>query len=237
MPFTLAHPVAVLPLARCAYLHFPALVLGSLSPDFVYFLGGKAAFNIGHTWLGCLLVNLPLCFVFYAIYVWIWRDAFKHYLPNIINTTPHQRIFRQPSHFVLLFATSAIIGMMTHIILDNFTHETGYFVQKIPFLRAEVGIFPLFKWLQYTGGVLGLLACVGFLYLNAQKYPQKSPFSAPQKMAFWAMCAMSSLILLLIWQAIAPISWRNLATWTIRIVDCAAIAFTLLALKMRFQAA
>ena len=42
MPFTLAHPVAVLPFSRCRYCHFPALVIGSLSPDFVYFLHGRA---------------------------------------------------------------------------------------------------------------------------------------------------------------------------------------------------
>ena len=42
MPFTLAHPIAVLPFSRCRYCHFPALVIGSLSPDFVYFLHGRA---------------------------------------------------------------------------------------------------------------------------------------------------------------------------------------------------
>ena len=42
MPFTLAHPVAVLPLARCRRVHFPAMVIGSLAPDFVYFLHGRA---------------------------------------------------------------------------------------------------------------------------------------------------------------------------------------------------
>jgi hypothetical protein len=36
MPWTFAHAAAVLPLRRCCprRLHFPALVIGSLTPDF-----------------------------------------------------------------------------------------------------------------------------------------------------------------------------------------------------------
>ncbi|WP_245636533.1 DUF4184 family protein [Eikenella longinqua] len=60
MPFTLAHPVAVLPLARCRRCHFPALVIGSLSPDFVYFLHGRAVAG-GHGLADMLWPNLALC--------------------------------------------------------------------------------------------------------------------------------------------------------------------------------
>src|SRR4051812_40052597 len=46
MPFTLAHPAAVLPFRRFCprFLSFPALIAGSVSPDLSYFFG---RFNLG----------------------------------------------------------------------------------------------------------------------------------------------------------------------------------------------
>lgn len=66
MPFTLAHPVAMLPFAR-RRVHFPAMVIGSLAPDFVYFLHGRAVPG-GHSLANLLWPNLPLCFAIYALY-------------------------------------------------------------------------------------------------------------------------------------------------------------------------
>ncbi|WP_255361307.1 MULTISPECIES: DUF4184 family protein [Eikenella] len=51
MPFTLAHPVAMLPFTR-RRVHFPAMVIDSLAPDFVYFLHGRAVPG-GHSWPIC----------------------------------------------------------------------------------------------------------------------------------------------------------------------------------------
>lgn len=227
MPFTLAHPMAVLPLVRCRFLHFPALVLGSLSPDFVYFLGGRAAFHIGHTWQGIWLVNLPLCFVFYAVYHFIWREILRDYLPNILNARYPVMVFRQPVIWLAVFTLSALIGMATHLFLDAFTHETGYFVQYLPILREKVGMLPIFKYLQYGGGVLGVLVCVWFMWTSAKVTPHNSPFSACEKGRFWLICCLISLILLWIWQIIAPIPFSMLATWIIRLLDAGVIALTI----------
>ncbi len=80
MPFTLAHPVAILPFSRCRYCHFPALVIGSLSPDFVYFLHGRAVSG-GHGLADMLWPNLPLCFAVYWLYLALWRDTLSNFLP------------------------------------------------------------------------------------------------------------------------------------------------------------
>lgn len=237
MPFTLAHPAAVLPLARCQKCHLPALILGSLSPDFVYFLGGRAAFSIGHTFWGALLINLPLCFVFYLIYKIIWRDVLRDYLPTIINIAPRHPAFSGSLNARFWrFGTSAIIGMITHIFLDAFTHQTGYFVAQLPILRENIGIFPLFKWLQYGGGVFGLTICGAFILCAAKRTPYISPISAQEKTRFWLIFALNSLILLIIWQIMHTIALRDVATWVIRGVDCAAIAFTFQAALSKYRA-
>ncbi|ULJ62939.1 DUF4184 family protein [Wielerella bovis] len=237
MPFTLAHPAAVLPLARCSKCHFPALILGSLSPDFVYFLGGQASFSIGHTFWGVWLINLPLCFVFYAIYKAIWHDVLCDYLPTIINIAPRHPAFSGSLNTRFWrFSTSALIGMITHLFLDEFTHQTGYFVAQFSILSEHIGIFPLFKWLQYGCGVFGLVICGMYILLAAKYAPHISPVSTQEKIQFWLICILNSLLLLIIWQIIQAITWNNVATWIIRGVDCTIIAFTFQAVLQKYRA-
>lgn len=57
MPLTFAHPAAILPFSRQSkYIHFSALVLGSMAPDFEYFLRGRPVGEIGHSFTGFLLL-------------------------------------------------------------------------------------------------------------------------------------------------------------------------------------
>src|SRR3954451_141750 len=61
MPFTPAHPAIVVPLARrwpgCFIL--PALVVGSMSPDFEYFVYLRPIRTIGHDLVGIPLLCVP----------------------------------------------------------------------------------------------------------------------------------------------------------------------------------
>ena len=61
MPFTLAHAAAVIPLARRFPRRFslPALVVGSLSPDFEYFVRLRPVRSISHDLIGIPLLCLP----------------------------------------------------------------------------------------------------------------------------------------------------------------------------------
>ena len=54
MPFTLCHPAIVLPLYRYAarITSLPGLVIGSMSPDFVYFLSLGISRSFTHTPMG-----------------------------------------------------------------------------------------------------------------------------------------------------------------------------------------
>lgn len=163
MPFTLAHPAAVLPLRGLPYLRTAPLIIGSLVPDLPYFL--PAALNHfildTHTFersysttlaLGCVLLaavfllRLPLTALMSARARWLCLAALEPFR-------------RHPLEWV--FAPVAILlGVWTHLLWDSFTHPDGWMVHRVAALSAPVTIGsysgPLCHVLQYLSSVFGL---------------------------------------------------------------------------------
>jgi hypothetical protein len=73
MPFTFSHAAIVLPLRLLPkkWFSLTALVIGSLTPDFEYFIRMKVQSNFSHTILGVFWFDLPfgilLAFLFHNI--------------------------------------------------------------------------------------------------------------------------------------------------------------------------
>jgi len=138
MPFTLAHPAAVMPLRRYCprWLSFPALVIGSLTPDAGYLFGEARFGSFTHRFLGslgfCLPVGLLLVALFYGL-----RSPLVSMLP-----ATYQRAFlplcRRPAGSIWAIVISLLIGAWTHQAWDSFTHTTGWCVQHVPLLRAPL---------------------------------------------------------------------------------------------------
>ena len=87
MPFTFAHPAIVLPLhalqRRCFSL--TALVAGSLSPDFEYFLRMQIHSSHIHTLWGLLYFDLPLGLILAFLFHNIVRDPLLDNLPGFLR--------------------------------------------------------------------------------------------------------------------------------------------------------
>lgn len=138
MPFPLAHPAAVLPLRRyCPQrLSFPALVIGSLTPDASYLLGEKAGAIFGHSLLGSVAFCLPVGLVMVALFYGL-RAPVVRMLP-----APYPQAFlplcRRPLGSLWVVVMSLLIGAWTHILWDSFTHNDGWFVQHLPVLQSVV---------------------------------------------------------------------------------------------------
>ncbi len=132
MPLTFAHPTAVLPFSRNSkYINFLALVLGSMSPDFEYFLRGKPSGEIGHTLFGFVVFNLPIVVIVYLIYkTYIYKTLFIHLL-SIFQDTYSTKKSSTRSLRVLVFLYSALFGMLTHVVWDSFTHLDGFMVRNL----------------------------------------------------------------------------------------------------------
>ncbi len=213
MPFTFAHPLYAAPLkwVNKRFFVLSGLVLGSMSPDFEYFIALEPYQWIGHTHAGLLLEALPLCLIIIFLLHYIVKKTLAAHLPGAwrlderaslrmreICTAP--RSFRE----YLLFSVSVMFGFYSHIFIDSFTHYSGYFVERIPVLRAVILHIPIYKWLQHSLSVLGLSACVTALWygLKTVALPQKRQRdkvkSRKNKWLYWIATGIVMLAVILL---------------------------------------
>jgi hypothetical protein len=181
MPFPVAHPAAVLPLRRYCprYLNFPALVVGSLSPDFGYVFGYRHVDWFSHRfWAGsfgfCLPAGLLIVWIFYLIRCPAvqllpgrYRELFRPHNPEPGMFGFRPSAFFRPSDFGfriwpwLSLPVSVLIGAWTHSLLDSLSHPDGWLVEHIPVLRQ-----PVF-WLGAAGAPVCDLLYAGFTFCGA----------------------------------------------------------------------
>lgn len=166
MPFSLAHPAAVIPLRRWCpkYLDFQALIVGSLTPDLATSIDDWEYFS--HTILGtfvfCLPVGLLTLWIFHRV-----RAPLVSTLPN-----PHRDA-------LLPFCTGApnslfhviislLLGSWLHITWDLFTHDHSWLVQHIRFFSAPFAGVPLHHLLWLLSSLAGC-ALLFTMYLSLLK--------------------------------------------------------------------
>lgn len=196
MPFTFSHPVAVLPLKKWStkYFDLTALILGSMAPDFEYFLHFKPWGIVGHTGAGCFYYNFPL--VFLVAYIWhkLVKKEFLQHLPYPFDcggdSTNYKKWGINSFREFIIFFYSALLGMATHIFWDAFTHQKGYFVQKIPLLMKVVKTpyidIPVYKFAQHGSTLLGLGIIVFYIYLLILRRNKRNSVNKKvQKIRYW----------------------------------------------------
>jgi len=83
MPFTFSHPAIVLPLKLIPkkWFSLTASVIGSLTPDFEYFIRMKVQSNFSHTILGVFWFDLPLGILLAFLFHNIVRNSLFDNLP------------------------------------------------------------------------------------------------------------------------------------------------------------
>ena len=164
MPYTLAHPAAVLPLRGVRYLRTAPLFIGAMVPDARdYVPSGIRQYLVRmHEWdrsySTCLLLG---CAVFVAVFVlrrpltvllsararWLCLNALAPFSDDPVEW---------------LFAPFAILlGIWTHLLWDSFTHTYGVLVRDVTWLRTPVNIGwyhgMLYHVLQYVSSAFGLV--------------------------------------------------------------------------------
>ena len=162
MPFTLSHAAAALPFRRTP-LVMSAVVAGTFAPDFEYFLGHHGSF--GHRMPGLVIFDLPLAFAA----LWLFHHYAKEPLAACLPRGARARLILGPkslsanslSRFGII-AISIMIGILTHILWDSFTHPEYWLTRNWQFL-SETVIFPgvgrrsWYEAIQYLSSIFGLL--------------------------------------------------------------------------------
>lgn len=182
MPFTLSHAGFLIPLHR--RLSPPLLVaamVGSLVPDFGYFIRRFDLAAIAHSAIGGVLVSLPIGLVLYGVCLWLWQDV-ASLLPQ-----PHRAFWltvpRRVDNWIGV-AIAILFGAYSHNIADSCTHANGWTVMHIAFLRTPLltmggdAIAP-YRLLQHGGSILGMAMLLWF-YLQALRQ-----FCAAQGLTLW----------------------------------------------------
>lgn len=180
MPFTLAHPAAVLPLRRLRLMRTVPLIIGAMTPDVPYFLPWRIAKHIPettHTLLGTLTLDLPIGFLLLFL-TWFLREPLAAPLGRAAQAkcfTALERFGSRPRNWALA-PLSLLVGSWTHLAWDSFTHADGWMVSRISALSAPVSFFSytgeLCHVLQYVSSVFGLVVLAiwfGRLSAPAQK--------------------------------------------------------------------
>jgi uncharacterized protein DUF4184 len=165
MPFTLAHPAAILPLRGLKYLRTAPLIIGAMIPDLPYYVPARfgligpethsvtgsftTCLLLGYAGLVCVfLLRRPLTALLSARARWLCLTALAPFS-------------RRPLEWALA-SVSIIVGVWTHLLWDSFTHNDGWVVRRVAALSATVTLGEysgtVCHLLQYLSSVLGLAA-------------------------------------------------------------------------------
>ena len=169
MPFTFSHPAIVLPLNRLSkrWISITALVIGSITPDFEYFIRMKVLSIYSHTLGGLFWFDLPLALILLIIYNRFIKDKLIDHLPGYFNKRLSVYKNEMPKYFgtnFIVIILCLLIGGASHIFWDSFTHPTGYFVKHSHVLSPKIAIkhlpVPLYSILQQLSSLIGALVII-----------------------------------------------------------------------------
>ena len=196
MPNPIAHPAASIPFARVGMV-FSALVVGSISPDFGYFVPLPTPFFM-YTAPGLILFDVPAGLVL----LWIFHILIKWPLLSLLPESLQRRLFKQAQGFsfgplkrFFLILLSLLVGSLTHLIWDSFTHVYGWMVEQFAFLSISINGTPLYTILQNLGTILGIGMLIYWFIRWLPTAPQSdqlpSRFSSKVRMIFFAATTIS----------------------------------------------
>jgi hypothetical protein len=168
MPFTAAHPAIVLPLKKLNERWFSTtgLVIGSITPDFSYFLSFALNTRISsHQLPDVFTFNLPVTIVLALLYHGIIKESLIEHLPPFFkrraNPAKQSNWLKYLYKHWAVFLGSALIGILSHLLWDSFTHFEGYFANKIPWLLDQISFFGInitaSRLMQHLSTIVGII--------------------------------------------------------------------------------
>jgi hypothetical protein len=229
MPFTLSHPALVLPITYMPkrFYSLTGLFVGSMVPDFEYFLRMNVNSIYSHKWLGILWFDLPLALMLTFIYHYTVRDSLINNLPKaaFIRISQFNK-FSWYEYFKakwLIVIISIIIGSFSHVFWDSFTHVTGYFVLKFHPLRHSLLFFGkniyVYDLLQHISTIVGGVFVMLFIY----QLPKNDSIKQNKSNSYWIL-VIFIIFAIVIFRLSAGLHYKVYGTLIINIISAGLIA-------------
>ncbi|KPM50926.1 hypothetical protein CcI49_09075 [Frankia sp. CcI49] len=194
MPFTASHPAAVLPL-RGLGLPMSAMVVGSMVPDVPVFGRWADLYRLTHSLLGIVTVVPALTIAVLLVWSHLVRDALVDLAPDAVRLrlAPRARLSRRQW---MLAPAAAMVGGLTHVGWDLFTHRDRWGFHQFAWLRAEHGGLPGYGWLQYASSVAGLaiVALAAVAHLRALPRGPRRPRRHPSQAVILPMGVLVAVV-------------------------------------------
>jgi hypothetical protein len=212
MPFTPSHAVVALPFVRTPLVP-AAIAIGAMTPDLPLFLRGVGlSYSFTHA-LANILWTSVVAFVLFVLWRTVLRPAVPELAPRVITqrlpeewwadgmAAGRRAILGEGQRaYPALLAVSVLLGVLSHIVWDLFTHEGRWGVALIPALGDMWGPLAGFKWLQHGSSIFGLivLAVWGVLWIRRRpvRVRPERRLSSAVRIAWWTSLP---LILVIAW--------------------------------------
>jgi hypothetical protein len=199
MPFTFSHPALVLPVTWLPkkWYSLSGLIMGSMTPDFEYFIRMKDFSTFSHTIDGMFWFDVPLGLILLFLFHNIVRDIVIGYLPFSLNVRfsafsgfNWNKYFRSN---VLVVLISLLIGIASHVLWDSFTHAHGYFFEAIPAFKDSVNVFSHHIYgayfLQLSSSVIGGIMVMIAIFKLPEGYNTKED----NILNFWLLVSLVTI--------------------------------------------
>ncbi|MEU2619192.1 DUF4184 family protein [Streptomyces sp. NPDC007157] len=194
MPFTLSHAAAVLPAVRGdgtgrGRLVPAVLFAGSFSPDLTYYAASAVpdAMEFGgftHSFTGVFTVDVLFSWALVALWVLV-REPLVALLPRTRQGRPAALLrcgaprARAGLSVAARWYVSAVLGALTHVVWDAFTHHDRWGTRLIPPIGRNVAGVPLYTLLQYGTSAVAAAVLAVFVLRALRRAPAGEPVGVP----------------------------------------------------------
>ncbi|MFE5404769.1 DUF4184 family protein [Streptomyces sp. NPDC056580] len=217
MPFTLSHAAAVLPAIRRdgggrGRLVPSVLVAGSFAPDLTYYAAGVRPEAMGfgtvtHSLPGVAGVDVLIAWALVGLWLFV-REPLVALLPRARQSGPAALLrcgaprARVRAGRVLWWYVSAVLGALTHVAWDAFTHHDRWGSRLVPWLGGVAAGLPRYTWLQYGSSAVAAVVIAVFLAGALRRAPAGRPAGVPAlsvRDRWWAAavlggCALAGVV-------------------------------------------
>lgn len=181
MPITPSHAVVALPFVRSP-LQPAAIAVGAMAPDLPLFVRATPlSYAVTHDFAWVALTAF-VAFVLLLVWRMLLRPAARELSPRwlaarlpggwrvpartgVVETLSLHGQVSASWRGVGILAISLVIGVVSHITWDLFTHEGRWGAAVLPVIGERWGPLPGYSWLQHGSSVVGgviLLGCAAW---------------------------------------------------------------------------